>query len=625
MRILIGYIGLYLIITFGSMFIASVLKKKIEKTIAISLGIDILLLFLFAAFDFLKIGVIFVSIANIILGIIAIIKEKKNIKDIVFTPGFGFFTIIYIILAITTFNKALVDWDHFSYRSLNVKMAFNTDSIKEYARFYPPVTTLLEYFFMKVIGIYRQGIEAFAMQIFGFSLMIPIFNNIKNNRFAKFTVAAIVLCIPAVFRNLVFYESAYPDATIGLLLGYILYTYFTEDYSIYKFISIGIAVSMLILTKPLGIAVTLISICIMIIYEFLKNKYLLKEKIISLIKSKEIRFIIGIILVSIIAFGSWEMLQKSVFNRNTTVTLTTSGRVEGEPTNYVLDSVITTVFGKYQENNDGAISNRHLITSLYDVTALNTPIKLSLIATALLFVTGYVIYYYKTKDNKFKFITLSIVIGLIFYIGILQLSYLTKFVTFEMLGHNGIDRYFPSYLIAMLYFICAIVINNLSKKEYDAKPYLIMLIAIFVITPIGSVCDATITSGIYNIDSNEYVNNARNIAEKIDNSIEDDSRVIAISQEAKTRLYNIMLKYYLYPNHDVKLSENLTLKSASSIEKVLENYQYIYVFSTDNDLLEMLNMIFDNVDVIKAKTLYKIEYNNEKINLVEYAYLDEKF
>lgn len=622
MRILVGYIALYLIITFGSMFIASILKKKIEKTIAISLGIDILLLFIFATMDLLKVGVISISILNIILGIIAIIREKKNITNIVFTPGFAFFSIIYLVLAGTTFNKALIDWDHFSYRSLNVKMMCNTDSIFKYERFYPPMSTLIQYFFIKVIGVYKQGIEAFAMQILGFSLLLPIFDNIKNHKFAKFTVGAIILCIPAVFVNLVFYESSYPDATIGLLLGYILYTYFTEDYSLYKIISIGTAISILILTKPLGIAVTLIAICILTIYEFFKNKYILKEKFKTLIKSKDIRFIIIIILIALITFISWEMLQKSVFNAKTTVTLITNSRVEGEPSNYVLDSIITTVFGKNQENNDGAISNRNLISSLYSVPGLYTPIKLSLIGTSILFFIGYVIYYYKSKDNKFKYLALSILLGLVMYTLILQLSYLTKFVTFEMIGHNGIDRYFPSYLIAMLYFICGVVINSLNKKEYNTKPYLIILIAVFAITPIQSICDATITSGIYNIDSNEYINSSKNIADKIDVKVEDNSKIIAISQNSNTRLYNIMLKYYLYPNHTVKISENLTNQSAKGMENNLKNYQYVYVFSTNDNLLEMFKLIDNSIEQIKDKTLYKVENENGNIKLVEYAYLD---
>lgn len=631
MRILIGYIGLYLIITFGSMFFASIFKKKIEKTIAISLSIDVLVLFVFAAFDILKIGVICISIINIILGIIALIREKKNIKDIVFTPGFAFFSIMYVILGITTFKKALVDWDHFSYRSLNVKMMYNTDSIREYKTFYPPASTLLEYFFMKVIGIYKQGIEAFAMQLFGFSLLIPMFQNVKNHKFAKFTIAAIILCIPAVFKNVVFYESAYPDATIGLLLGYILYTYFTEDYSAYKLISIGLIISILILTKPIGIAVALLAICILLMYEFFANKYILKEKLITLIKSKEIRFIIIIILITLSVFGLWKVYEKTISTEDKVVTVKPdNNRVEGKPLNYVIDSVVTTTLGKYQENNDGAISNRNLIKSLYSVTALNTPIKLSLAGTSILFLIGYVIYYYKNKDNKFKYQTLAITIGLLLYTLILQFSYLTKFVTFEMLGHNGIDRYFPSYLIAMLYFIYAVVINDLNKKQFSVKPYLIMLIAIFTITPIGSICDATITSGIYNIDSIQYINNGKNIAEKIDMTVEDNSKIITISQNERTRLFNIMLRYYLYPNHDVKISENLTVDNKESFEKLLNDYQYIYVFSTDEELFEMFKLIFDNVNDIKDKTLYKIEYENSdsqlrNIKLVEYAYLDANF
>lgn len=627
MRLLLGYIALYLIITFGSMFFASILKKKIEKTIAISLGFNVLVLFAFAIFDFLVAGVVFVSITNIILGIIALIREKKNITNLVFTPGFGFFSIIYVIFAITTFNRTLVDWDHFSYRSLNVKMMCNTDSIREYVRFYPPLTNLLEYFFIKVIGVYKQGIEAFAMQLLGFSLMIPVFENVKSHKFVKFTVAAVLLCIPAVFKNLVFYESAYPDATIGLLLGYILYTYFTEDYSMYKIIAVGIAVSMLILTKPLGIAIVAIAISILFIYEFCKNKFILKNKFMNLIKSKEFKFIIIITIIAIAIFIFWEIFQTVISATSSSATVRkNSSRVEGKPISYILDSVITTVFGKYEENNDGAVSNRHLITSLYSVTALNTPVKLSLAATSMLFLIGYVIYYYKTKDNNFKYQTLAIGIGLLLYVGVLQVSYLTKFVTFEMLGHNGIDRYFPSYLIGMLYFICAIVINNLNKKEYNTKSYLILLIAIFVITPIGSVCDATITSGIYNIDAIEYVNNSKNIADKIDVCVEDDSDIIAISQLEKTRLFNIMLKYYLYPNHNVKICEDLKADNLENINKYIKEYEYIYVFSQDEELLELFELLFGDINEIEDKTLYKIECDNQNnIKLVKHAYLDANF
>ena len=70
-----------------------------------------------------------------------------------------------------------------------------------------------------------------------------------------------------------FYQSSYPDATLGLLLGYILYLYFTESNIKYKTIAIAIATAVLVLTKPSGIAIALIIIAILAIYEILKNKY----------------------------------------------------------------------------------------------------------------------------------------------------------------------------------------------------------------------------------------------------------------------------------------------------------------------------------------------------------------
>ena len=120
----IGFLLVYITIVFGSMFFSSILNKKIEKTIAINIALIILELYLFGILGILKQGVYIVIIINIILGIIAIIKKKKEILELIVTPGFVFFTIVYFALMITSFNKALTHWDQFWYRSVNTKVMF---------------------------------------------------------------------------------------------------------------------------------------------------------------------------------------------------------------------------------------------------------------------------------------------------------------------------------------------------------------------------------------------------------------------------------------------------------------------------------------------------------------------
>ena len=125
----------------------------------------------------------------------------------------------------------------------------------------------------------------------------------------------------------------------------------------------------------------------------------------------------------------------------------------------------------------------------------------------------------------------------------------------------------------------------------------------------------------------EYVNNAKNIADKIDEYVEDDSKIITISQKEKTRLYNLMLRYYLYPNHNVKTIENIKEENIEKVQEVIKSneYQYIYIYSTDSELTNMLEKDFDNLEDVKEKTLYKIQYNDENdMTLIEQAYIDEK-
>ena len=625
MTMILGFIIIYLSIVLGSIFWSSILNKKIETTIAINIGIIVLALYLFSAINLLAQGVYIIATANIILGIITIIVKRKKVLEKVLTPGFVFFSLMYFILMITNFNKQLIQFDQYLYRSINTKMVFyNNNILEEYVRIYPPMTTLLEYYFLKLTGIYIQGIEAFAMQMYGIALLLPIYENIKKSKLANIVVGLTILFLPAVFTNLVFYQSSYPDATLGLLIGYMLYTFFADSNIKYKIVALSIATGMMVLTKPSGIAIVLIIVAMLGIYEILKNKYYKKENIKKIFTNKNIKIILTILLIAVLVFISWKLVLKLYKVGTDRVD---QSRVGDSSVQYVGNSLMTTIFGKYEDNNDAAESNANFIPKIYSVKGFTTPVQTSLAITSIIIIAGYVYCYYKSNNKDLKYQIIAIIIGLILYMIFLQLSYLLKFVTFEMLGHNGIDRYFPTFLLGMLYLLIASIIKKLSQKEYIARDYIIILLIMFLITPIQYVCEATITSGMYNINSMEYVNNAKNIADKIDEYVEDDSKIITISQKEKTRLYNLMLRYYLYPNHNVKTIENIKEENIEKVQEVIKSneYQYIYIYSTDSELTNMLEKDFDNLEDVKEKTLYKIQYNDENdMTLIEQAYIDEK-
>lgn len=168
--IILGELFLYVIIISISIFYVSQFNKKIEKTIFLSFITIALFMYLFGIIGQLQLGVIVISILSIILLMYTIYKNRKNgtlkdLKEKIITTGSIFFTIIFFIFVITTLNRELINWDQFTYWSIEAKDMFNTNqmlnSIKDVTQ-YPPVPIILEYFSMKVIGQYSQGIEIFT-------------------------------------------------------------------------------------------------------------------------------------------------------------------------------------------------------------------------------------------------------------------------------------------------------------------------------------------------------------------------------------------------------------------------------------------------------------------------------
>lgn len=616
--ILLRFIMLYAIIIGGSIFIACKTNKKIEHCIAINFGIIIISLYIFGLFEILKYGVWIVYALNIILGIYTIIKNWKNresLKKTILTPGFAFFSIIFFILLMVSYNKNLVDYDHYFYRSFNTKVLYYTDSMSRgYTALYPPSINLLEYFFMKIIGQYIQGIEAFAVQMLGFSFLIPLFDRKTKSKFMNLVITLVLICMPAILPNLIFYESAYPDALLGLIIGYIIYVLYTKEDNKFKILSVSIALMLMTITKPAGFVIAGIVIAMYLLIELLNSKCNKKENILKFIKSKELKntIILTILVVSI--FASWKIFTKVNNKYNIGTRGENAARVDGNAIEFTFKNILTTTFGYYEENHEAADSNNKLIPAIYSIYTTTAPVRLTAYGVIMVIILAGILVYKKVimQENKKKFANyiIALTIGLVVYIMFLQLSYILKFSTEEMLGHNGLNRYLPTFLLGMIYFIIAIAIKNMEEKHARKVNYIILLVIIISFTHMQSIANVSITSGISNINSIEYCNNGRIPARKINEKIGNEARVITISQEDKTNIFNWMIKYYLYPEHHVDVYNQVKEKQVESIKQKItegeENY-YIYFVSVDEELNKLINKWFNIEIKLEKETLYKVE------------------
>lgn len=643
--IIIKYVLIYISIALGSMGIATIFNKKIEKCIIIDIFTKIILLYIFGLIKQLYLGAIITLYVPILFGIIVLIVNRKNnrLRDNIITPGMFFFTIIYFMFIIIDHGKVSNLWDEYTYWSFVSKNMYSYNCLLEdlpikLNLLYPPMPTIWQYFCTRNLNFYSQGIEIFANQILGFALLIPVFEKISNSssKISKVCISIIIICLPTLFSYLTFYENIYVDVLLGLIIGYILYQLYYEEDKNYLLISLGLAFPILALMKPTGIFLALILIIVIILKEIIEAYKIKKEnniKIKDTLKKKKSIFILVLILICVILifYGSWKLISNNITVYNRVLEI-----IDEEKTRNLekgLQSIITTIFGSSQETIELDESNRLLIYELYKLPAFQTPIPISIITYVFLIMLVNIWIYKKIipkrEKNKYFSYTIAIKIGMIAYLIFLQLAYLIKFGTSEMLTHASLNRYFNIYLLAELIWIISIILDYCKNNLKQAKlAYIVLTISILLVSPIYTIANATIFFGSNNTMINGNIKELKDQVNIIKQKVNSENSIYVVHQNANKDNNLYKMKYFLAPEINIDLAEILSKKLEEKYENMNKNlkqewinilindYDYLYIIDTDEYFKNFAKDLFSSK--IKNDTLYKInKLENNKIQIVE--------
>lgn len=614
--IVLKYLILYAIIMSGAIFIADSFEKKLDNTICISMFGIIIIVYLFGLVELLSVGVIVAVIVNISLFAYTIIKNIKNgtIKELmkIVSPGALFFTIAFFVLTITSMHRYVTHWDQFAHWSFATKDIFFTNdmSMPIFSNTpYPPFPALLQYFFMKVIGEYDQGIEFFANCMFVYSMFILLFNKTDGRKITNFVISVVIICIPILLRDLYSYEHALPDLIVGALIGYIYYVYFFEKQSKFKNISIGMALVNLSLLKATGIIISGIILVTLILFEILVKKSN-KEKIKNVVLSNEMKSIFIFFIIIIISHLSWSIFiqqAKTDKSGNTLEQTVTDSNIQK-----IEKSLMAAVFGSNRDYYLEAKSIGSLLEHLDAGEQLIVPTKIGSSGVICILIIVTILLYYKSKniDKKLiKYGAIAIFIGLILYLCSLQLAYIVTFDTWEMVGHAGLKRYLGSFLLGMIFIAASVALHEFKGKKNNLH-YLILAMSIIFITPVYQIANITITFGAFNMYCAMDCIDEEDEAKKIASVINKDEKVLGISTTDDNFRSNYMIRYYLYPlKYEVIWNgvTNETQSDSTKIENVIKKgeYDYIYIVEKDDSIENSIKKAL-NIENVETHKLYKL-------------------
>ena len=600
-RIIIGYIMLYFVIMLGSTFISYKTKKSLSSSISIDILTNIAVLYVFGLFNILLIGVITTTVVSIILGIYALVKMNKTQRNTLVDFGTIFFSIVYFVLSITTYERISNIWDEFTCWSLFTKKMFITNIYE--TDWYPPVPTIWQYYCCKLIGNYTQGIEMFGLYIFSFSLLLPLFN-IKKEKSLIYNLALsiIIICLPGIFSETYFYEAPYADAILGLLLGYIFVErIFNTKYTY----SLVVALFVLALTKGTGFYIAITTLICFFAYDAIKQ-IRNKEKI---DKKKCISKII-IFLLILSSLASWNIYKNLNITREDNINIISESKLDETGIKKFITSFFTASMKTTSSSLMADMIQDNLITMLIKGSLINSYIQLSIGGFTLLLAFSFVLLY--KKKNKAKNVAIYTFGGLILYIGFLQLAYFTKFNMQEALTHNSFSRYMSSYYIAMLMTFIALVID--SKSADYKRDITVLMIIILALTPLKDIANITINSGFYNYKMKKELSTIIEETNKLKQEIPANSKIYVINQQLEDNKF----KYYMLPENNVEMGiyfgNNFAQNEKEQFENILYNtYDYVYIRATDDYFNNNYQELFN--EKIEKKATYKVIKDNGKENL----------
>jgi hypothetical protein len=135
------------------------------------------------------------------------------------------------------FHKTFVDWDDFTHWGQMVKEMMRLDQLYDVPQSlsinhkdYPPIPQLFEYYWCQVTNKFNERNCLNALQLFTLAPLISIIPTKMNKSrlVIIFSVPTLLLLVPVVFFNRLFYQDTLVDVQLGIIGGFAIYQFITN-------------------------------------------------------------------------------------------------------------------------------------------------------------------------------------------------------------------------------------------------------------------------------------------------------------------------------------------------------------------------------------------------------------
>ncbi len=601
-------------------------KKTFGKSLPLTLMISSLTLFfsqiLFSTFLIGFIINLFLTIIPIIYIIVFKYKKKdlSNLKNNVFTKGLYTFILIYIAIFVFDYNRIFTVWDEYSHWGVMVKEMLRLDKFYSVSastlmahKDYPPIISLFELFYCKLIGNYKETYLIKALHLLSISFFIPSICE-DEKKYKKITFAIkIGIFLLSIFLTFLLFDghgiinTIYTDYILAIIVGYMIYIIITEKEltSNFTIITLSITSCFLLLTKQMGLPLYLMTIFIYCIENIIKEKLYKLKRIKKLNIAKTIKILIFLLVIPLLVWKLW----------NSYITdLNIKGQFELSDLNILeLRDIITKNKGEtYQQevlkNYPKALVNSKITTSYIKLTYISSTILVIIILIVESIFMKDII-----KKRKFIELIITLIIGSFGYAFVMFTLYMFSFEEIEGPILASFNRYMPTFILIGMSICLMIFFNYDTVKDKQTNKLKTCLILLFFLLLIQKPTNIKkLIPKVKKTPENLYEYHAKKISSKTENN----AKIFLLSQNTEGD-YQYAIKYYINPRTTNLSYFSLPTKDILNYEQYFKEYIYDYILEFD------YLYIVDIDDKVKEKYDFFLKENNIEIGKL-YKIINDK-
>lgn len=611
-------------------------NKKWEDTIGLSVAAGIFIMFFMGLLGYLEKGIFLlyvISIISAIVGVILYNYRKMNVKDL-FSYGLCFFVVILVAILINCNGLRLARWDEFSHWGLAAKDMFYSDDFAKHAgstvylKSYPPVATLIEYFFCYTNRLYSDHMVYVGFQFLGISLLSVGFSVVKEKK-QIIPTALILIFLPVIF----FYDvsnSIYADPLLAFAVAYILICYYNDEKTVFDLVRICMGLFILTLTKDTGVVLagvlTLIMLGDVVYKQWLEKKFNWKQIILPICGTAWICMLFfiwqGYLRVPVEITGQSAGASVGVAGAIDNSRISVTGIIDlfrGEDGGYryqVIKNFITRIFS--EEAFD------------FDILKFSF-IDISIIMLVIAFVIGY---REKKEAMRKKFISFSILtfVAGMGYCCFLLVTYLFAFSKEEALLGASFGRYSGSWSCGVLIALCIMIISYTYKEKYNYVLYIILSSIILVVTPVENLI-------FYNMDTqvtDDMTYGMDDLADIVRSGAKETDKVFFICNNSdgharlqfRNALVPVLTQNEIFNIYDSKESykrqrELDTMKNVEErgnaqfvdykeLKEEILKTDYVVILHANEAFINSYGSFFEKGKMVEDGTVYKVNKEKEE-------------